>query len=290
MTAELALIAALRKLATHPGARGLDDDCAVIEFGGEALVLTHDVMAEGVHFLADQDPADVAWKLVASNMSDLAAKGAEPIGVLLGYALGANDARFLEGLEAALVHYGAPLLGGDTIAAAGPRSLGLTALGRATYRPVPSRAGAEPSDALYLTGPVGAAMLGLEALRCGSGDSLAYRRPIALLAEGQALAPFVSAMMDVSDGLLLDAARLARASGVTLAIDRAAVPIATPEARRDEALRWGDDYQLLFTAPAKAALPIAALRIGEVLPAGNAPILLSGAALSEADSLGYEHR
>lgn len=290
MTAELALIAALRKLATHPGARGLDDDCAVIEFGGEALVLTHDVMAEGVHFLADQDPADVAWKLVASNMSDLAAKGAEPIGVLLGYALGANDARFLEGLEAALMHYGAPLLGGDTIAAAGPRSLGLTALGRATYRPVPSRAGAEPSDALYLTGPVGAAMLGLEALRCGSGDSLAYRRPIALLAEGQALAPFVSAMMDVSDGLLLDAARLARASGVTLAIDRAAVPIATPEARRDEALRWGDDYQLLFTAPPAVALPVAATAIGRVEPLRGAPLLLDGQALSEEDGLGFEHR
>lgn len=290
MTAELDLIAALRRIASHPGARGLDDDCAVIEFGGEALVLTHDVMAEGVHFLAEQDPADVAWKLVASNMSDLAAKGAEPIGVLLGYALGTDDARFLEGLEAALAHYGAPLLGGDTVSVQGPRSLGLTAFGRATWRPVPSRAGAQAGDALYLTGPVGAAMLGLEALRGGPGDSLAYRRPAALLTEGQALAPFVTAMMDVSDGLLLDAARLARASGVTLAIDRAAVPIAAPEDRRDEALRWGDDYQLLFTASAAAALPVAARRIGEALPATAAPILLDGAMLSEADSLGYEHR
>lgn len=290
MTAELAFIAALRRIATHPGARGLDDDCAVIEFGSEALVLTHDVMAEGVHFLAEQDPADVAWKLVATNMSDLAAKGAEPIGVLLGYALGADDARFLEGLEAALTHYGAPLLGGDTVAVKGPRSLGLTAFGRATCRPVPSRAGAKPGDGLYLTGPVGAAMLGLEALRTGSGDSLAYRRPVALLGEGRALAPIVSAMMDVSDGLLLDAARLARASGVTLAIDRAAVPIATPEHRRDEALRWGDDYQLLFTAPAAAALPVAAYRIGEVVPAAGVPILLDGAALTEGDGLGYEHR
>lgn len=289
MTAELALIAALRRIATHPGARGLDDDCAVIEFGGEALVLTHDVMAEGVHFLAEQDPADVAWKLVASNMSDLAAKGAEPVGVLLGYALGADDTRFLEGLEGALAHYGAPLLGGDTVAVQGPRSLGLTAFGRATYRPVPSRAGAAPGDALYLTGPVGAAMLGLEALRSGSGDSLAYRRPAALLTEGQALAPLVTAMMDVSDGLLLDAARLARASGTTLAVDRTAVPIATPEDRRDEALRWGDDYQLLFTASAAATLPVPAYRIGKVISATSAPILLDGAALTEADNLGYEH-
>lgn len=288
MTAELALIAALRALATHPGARNLDDDCAVIEFGGEALVLTHDMMAEGVHFLPEQDPADVAWKLVATNLSDLAAKGAEPVGVLLGYALGNDDARFLEGLGEALAHYRTPLLGGDTVR--GPRTLGLTAIGRATYRPVPSRSGAMPGDGLYLTGPVGAAMLGLEALRSGQGDSLAYRRPQALLAEGQALAPLVTAMMDVSDGLLLDACRIAQASGVTIAIDRRAVPIATPEARRDEALRWGDDYQLLFTAPPSTRLSVAAHHIGEVQKRGNAPLLFDDRPLTEADGLGYEHR
>lgn len=287
MTSELSFIAALRRLAGHPGARGFDDDCAVIEFGGEALVLTHDMMAEGVHFLPEQDPADLAWKLLATNLSDLAAKGAEPVGVLLGYALGGDDARFLDGLGEALDHYGVPLLGGDTVR--GPRTLGLTALGRATHRPAPSRAGARPGDALYLTGPVGAAMLGLEALRSGTGDSLAYRRPRALLAEGRALAPLVTAMMDVSDGLLLDACRVARASRATIAIDRQAVPIATPEARRDEALRWGDDYQLLFTAPPQVQLPVTAHRIGEVQNGGNAPLLLDGAPLTEADGLGYEH-
>lgn len=260
----------------------------MIEFGGEALVLTHDMMAEGVHFLPEQDPADVAWKLVATNLSDLAAKGAEPVGVLLGYALGSNDARFLAGLGEALAHYRTPLLGGDTVR--GPRTLGLTAIGRATHRPVPSRASAQPGDGLYLTGPVGGAMLGLEALRSGHGDSLAYRRPRALITEGQALAPAVTAMMDVSDGLLLDACRIARASGVTLAIDRAAVPIAAPEARRDEALRWGDDYQLLFTARPAVPLPISAHCIGEVRQAGNAPLLLDGKPLTEADGLGYEHR
>lgn len=288
MTAELPFIAALRGLAAHPGARNLDDDCAVIEFGGEALVLTHDMMAEGVHFLPDQDPADIAWKLVATNLSDLAAKGAEPVGVLLGYALGGDDARFLQGLGEVLAHYDVPLLGGDTVR--GPRTLGLTAIGRATHRPVPWRSGAQAGDTLYLTGPVGAAMLGLEALRSGQGDSTAYRRPQALLAEGRALAPLVTAMMDVSDGLLLDAARLARASGATIAIDRKAVPIAAPEARRDEALRWGDDYQLLFTAPPGADLPVTAHAIGEVKSLGNAPILLDGAPLTEADGLGYEHR
>ncbi len=289
MTAELAFIDALRGLASHPAARNLDDDAAVLEFGSEALVLTHDTLVEGVHFLPGQDPSDIAWKLVATNLSDLAAKGAEPIGVLLGYQLGVDDARFIAGLKAALEHYATPLLGGDTVRGNGPQVLGLTALGRATHRPVPSRAGAQVGDRLYLTGAVGAAMLGLEALKAGAGDSLTYRRPVALLAEGQALAPRVTAMMDVSDGLLLDAARIARASGVTLAIDRAAVPIATPEARRDAALRWGDDYQLLFTAPADTALPIAAHCIGEVQPIGPVPIRLDGLPLSETDGLGFEH-
>jgi thiamine-monophosphate kinase len=289
VTTELAFIEALRRIATHPGARGLDDDCAVIEFGGEALILTHDAMAEGVHFLPEQDPADVAWKLVASNMSDLAAKGAEPIGVLLGYAFGKDDTRFLEGLEHALSHYRAPLLGGDTIAAPGGQVLGLTAIGRATHRPVPSRAGASAGEALWITGSVGAAMMGFEALRSGSGDSTAYRRPPALLAEGQALAPHVSAMMDVSDGLLLDAARLARASKVTITIDSTTVPIAAPEDRRADALHWGDDYQLLFTMSPDVTPTVPAHRIGTVLPAGSAPVILDGTPLSEEDGLGYQH-
>jgi thiamine-monophosphate kinase len=293
MTSELAFIEALRRMAGHPGARRLDDDCAVVEFGGEAVVLTHDMMVEGIHYLPGQDAADIAWKLVATNMSDLAAKGAEPVGVLLGYMLGRDDARFLKGLEEALAHYGAPLLGGDTVAAKGSQALGLTAIGRATHRPVPSRGGARAGDLLYITGPVGAAMLGLEALRSGPrsdpADSLAYRRPRALLAEGQALAPHVGAMMDISDGLLLDAARLARASGVTLAIDSALVPIATPNSRRAEALRWGDDYQLLFTAPPGTALPVDAWPIGKALPAGQTPLLLDGQPLAENDGLGYQH-
>ncbi len=278
-------------MATHPAARGLDDDCAVIAIGGETLVLTHDMMVEGVHFVPGQDAADIAWKLVATNMSDLAAKGAVPVGVLLGYMLGRDDARFLVGLGEALDHYGAPLLGGDTVSGpAGAQALGLTAIGRATHRPVPARSGAQAGDRVWITGPVGAAMLGLEALRAGAGNSLAYRRPRALLAQGQALAPMVNAMMDVSDGLLLDAARIARASGVTLAIDSAAIPIATPESRRAEALRWGDDYQLLFTAPAALAPPVPAHAIGHVLAATGSPLLLDGMPLSEADGLGYQHR
>ena len=291
---ESAFIAALRALAAHPAARGLADDCAVLEVGGETLVLTHDTLVEGIHTLPGQDPADIAWKLVATNMSDLAAKAAEPLGVLLGYMLGSDDARFVAGLGEALAHYRAPLLGGDTVSGSGgARAYGLTAIGRATRCPVPSRAGACVGDALYLTGPVGAAMLGFEALRSGDASaeaSLAYRRPRALLAEGRALAPVVSAMMDISDGLLLDATRMAGASGVSFAIEGARVPIAVPEDRRGDALRWGDEYQLLFTARAAAALPVTAFRIGTALSPDDAPVRLDGVPLIQSDGLGYEHR
>ena len=278
----------MRGLASHPAARGLNDDCAVLDLGSETLILTHDAMAEGIHFLPGQDPADVAWKLVATNLSDLAAKGAEPLGVLLGYQFGTGDARFVSGLREVLEYYGVPLLGGDTISATGAQVLGLTALGRATHRPVPSRSGARPGDALWITGPVGAAMMGFEALQAGSGDSIAYRRPVALLTEGRALAPQVSAMMDVSDGLLLDAQRLALASKVTIDLERAAVPLASGEARRDDALRWGDDYQLLFTLPATMAPAAAAHRIGAVHAQGPGPLLLDGT--PPIAPLGYEHR
>ncbi|MBS0255764.1 MAG: thiamine-phosphate kinase [Proteobacteria bacterium] len=289
MSREASFIDRLRALATHPAARGLNDDCAVLELGGETLILTHDAMLAGTHFLPDQDPADLAWKLVATNLSDLAAKGAEPLGVLLGYQLGPDDARFAEGLAAVLAHYQVPLLGGDTVAGTGPQALGLTALGRATHRPVPGRDGVRAGDALWLTGPVGGAMLGLEALKGAPGDPLPYTRPVALLAEGRALAPQATAMMDVSDGLLLDALRMARASGVTLAIDGAAVPLACPPERRAEALRWGEDYQLLFTLPAGATAPVPAHCIGTAMPAGSAPLLLDDEPLGEASHLGYLH-
>jgi thiamine-monophosphate kinase len=285
---ESEFISRLRAFATHPAARGLMDDTAVLEVGGETLVITHDMLVEGVHFLPDADPADVAWKLVAVSLSDLAAKGAEPLGVLLGYTLGDGDARFAEGLEEVLLHYGVELLGGDTSSGGSPRGFGLTAIGRATHRPVPSRAGAQIGDALYVTGPLGGAMVGLEELRRG-GDPGVYARPLARLGEGMALAPYVTAMMDISDGLLLDATRLARASAVTITIDSAAVPLACLEERRQDALRWGDDYELLFTIPADIVPPVPAYRIGLVEPVLGAPLVLDGKKLTEADRLGYEH-
>jgi len=290
MEGETAFIDMMRALARHPGARGLADDAAVLELGGEALVLTHDMMVEGVHYLPGQDMGDVAWKLVACNVSDLAAKGAEPLGALLGAMLGEDNQGFASGLSEALDHYGMPLLGGDTVSGGPPRSFGLTAIGRATHRPVPSRSGARPGDAIYVTGELGAAMMGFEALRDGSGaDNTAYRRPLARLDEGQALAPLVTAMMDISDGLLLDAWRLAGASDVTLALDSKAVPIAAPEERRLDALRWGDDYELLFTLPPGTAPPVPATRIGTAEPKGFVPLFLDGEPLANSEGLGWQH-
>lgn len=282
---EAEFIAALRALPLHPGARGLADDAAVLEVGGERLVLTHDTMAEGTHFRPDADPADIAWKLAATNLSDLAAKGAEPVGALLSYSLGGNDARFLEGLHEVLSAHSMPLLGGDTFAASGPRTLGLTAIGRATHTPVPSREGAQPGDAVYVTGTLGRAMMGFE----GAAEHLsAFNRPAPRLAEGRALAPLVTAMMDISDGLLLDAFRMAEASSATIAIDSAAVPVAEGS-RRLDCLRWGDDYELLFTIQEGTQPIIPATRIGTVEARGFAPLVLDGEPLVNAAGLGFEH-
>jgi thiamine-monophosphate kinase len=278
-------IAALRLLPLHPGARDLDDDCALIELGGETLVINHEMMAEDTHFLPDADMADVAWKLVASNVSDLAAKGAKPVGVLLGHSLGRDDARFLKGLKDALIAYDAPLLGGDTVAATGASTFSMTVIGRATHHPVPARRGAMVGDGIYITGTIGCAMLGFEGI---PAHRAAFNRPQARLAEGLALAPHVTAMMDVSDGLLLDCWRMAHLNKVSFALDPEAIPVADA-ARRDECIRWGDDYELLFTAAPSADLPVTAYRIGTVEPSGSAPLMLGHEILRNPASLGYQH-
>ncbi|BDW82013.1 thiamine-monophosphate kinase [Erythrobacter sp. Dej080120_24] len=282
---ETEFLSALKTLPLHPGARGLKDDCALIEIGGETLIFNHDVMAEDVHFRPEASLADVAWKLVALNLSDLAAKGAEPIGILLGHSLGGNDMQFIKGLREVMEAYDVKLMGGDTVAGTGASTFSVTAIGRATCNPVPSRIGAAPGDTVYLTGRVGRAMLGFE----GERDHLqAFNRPRPLLAEGRALAPHVSAMMDVSDGLLLDAFRMAEASGVTFSIRQEDVPVADP-ARADECMRWGDDYELLFTLPTDVPCPVAASRIGTVVERGAAPLMLSGEPILGRDGLGYLH-
>ena len=257
----------------------------MLEIGGETLILTHDAMAKGTHFRDEADMADVAWKLVASNLSDLAAKGAQPVGVLLGHCLGSDDERFLQGFSQALEAFDTPLLGGDTITAKGARVFGLTAIGKASATPVPSRGGAGIGDTVYVTGTLGRAMLGFE----GDAEHIeAFNRPAPRLAEGQALASHVTAMMDISDGLLIDSYRLANASEVTIAIDSASIPVASDD-RRDDAMRWGDDYELLFTLPQGTEPPVAATAIGTVEPQGFAPLSVDGNPIVNSSGLGYEH-
>jgi len=274
---EADFLALLRPLATHPAARGLLDDAAVLD----GLVLTHDILVEGVHFLPDDPPGDVAWKLVAVNLSDLAAKGATPVGVMLGYALGdsAWDTLFVQGLADALTHFDVALLGGDTVR--GPRVLSLTAVGRSAT--VPSRSGAQAGDSLWVTGVIGRAGLGL------AGDPAhlnAYRRPVPRLAEGQALGPIVHAMMDVSDGLLIDAQRLASASGLALAIDVDAVPVVGD---RMAAVTAGDDYELLFALAASAVPPVSATRIGLFAAGGGLSLNDARGPVLLPERLGWQH-
>ena len=272
----------LRPLATHPAARGLLDDAAVLSgFQGGDLVFTHDILVEGVHFLPGDPAEDVAWKLLAVNLSDLAAKGAVPVGVLLGYPLGDDgwDRAFVAGLRAALTAFDVALLGGDTVR--GPRVLSLTAIGRSAI--APPRSGAQSGDALYVTGVIGRAGLGL------AGDAAhlqAYRRPIPRLTEGQALAPIVHAMMDVSDGLLIDAQRMATASGLALAIDLNTVPVAGDMMA---AITAGDDYELLFAAPAAVPLPVPATRIGSFAPGGGLSLRNHGQPVPLPAKLGWVH-
>jgi thiamine-monophosphate kinase len=290
---EADLLTRLRGIAPHPAARGLADDAAVL---GD-LVLTHDMLVEGVHFLPSDPPADVAWKLLAVNLSDLAAKGAEPLGVLMGFTLGddAWDRAFVEGLGVALAAFAVPLLGGDTVSAPA-RVLGLTAIGRSAR--APARGGARVGDGLWVTGSIGAAGAGLEVARHATSERpaapaqapwlAAYRRPQPRLTEGRALAPFVSAMMDVSDGLLIDASRMAQASGLAVTIDLDAVPLAAGLTDVMAAVTAGDDYELLFALAGEP--PVPATRIG-TFDAGGGLTLVSGGEIVESPvRLGWEHR
>lgn len=296
---EAAFIDGLRTLATHPAARGLADDAAVL---GD-LVLTHDMIVEGVHFLSTDPPGDVAWKLLAVNLSDLAAKGAEPVGCLMGYSLAGDDAwdaAFLAGFGAALATFAMPLLGGDTVSVrpGTPRALGLTAIGRAAAG-APARGGARPGDTLWVTGTIGAAGIGLARAMAGAAADdpcvTAYRRPVPRLAEGGRLAPLATAMMDVSDGLLIDAGRMAEASGVAIAIALDAVPV-TPAAPPGldsilAAVTAGDDYELLFTLPTGVAPPdtVAATRIGTVSEGSGLSLAHARNPVPLPARLGYVH-
>lgn len=284
---------------THPAAQGLADDVAVL---GD-LILTHDMIVEGVHYLPSDPPADIGWKLAAVNLSDLSAKGASPVGCLMGYNLSGDadwDAAFLDGLSAALEQYNMPLIGGDTVSvpAGSARQYGLTAIGRKGEQ-VPSRTGAQVGDMLYITGPVGLAGLGLRSLQSGETEPqaaiTAYRRPLPHLEQGTALAPRVHAMMDVSDGLLLDATRMAAASGLGVTITDVPMPDIVAKAHDDpvqaaiSAAIAGDDYVLLAAGPAGLAGVGGAMPIGHFTTQPGLWLVLDNKEIILPEKLGYQH-
>ena len=306
---ESSAIERLRRIATSDAALSLRDDVALLD----GLVLTHDSIAEGVHFLSSDPPASVGWKLVAVNLSDLAGKGASPAAALLSLTLSGDeewDMAFLDGIEAACESYALPLVGGDTIALPleAPKVFGLTAIGRAGAN-VPLRSGGRAGDALWLVGTIGDAAAGLTLLR-EDADATGplvdvYRRPVPQLAVGQALAPLANAMMDVSDGLLLDASRMAEASGAKAVIDLDSLPlsrafVAERGAGRQARLfaaTGGDDYALLAaldpdTDPLGLPLPSGTTiaRIGTLSADGPTLSLVSGGSpVPLPKRLGFEH-
>ncbi len=228
-------------LATHAGARGLLDDAALIATEGP-VVITTDAIVEGVHFLRD-DPLDqVARKALRVNLSDLAAKGSSPFGYLLTLFWpedrpASDIATLAAGLAADQAEYGLALLGGDTVSTPGPLSLSVTMLGHAGPR-TPSRSSAKPGDGVWVTGTIGDSGLGLAALRGEPFDKAdhdyfvdRYRLPSPRLDLAAAVAELASATMDVSDGLIGDAAKIAAASGVRIEIDLGAVPLSPAAAR-----------------------------------------------------------
>lgn len=273
-------------------ALGLKDDAALLAPVGAPLVVTTDMVVAGVHFFADDSPALIAKKALRVNLSDLAAKGAEPIGFLLALALpGEWTNAWLEAFAAGLAEdaraYAAPLIGGDTGATPGPLTISITALGRA-QRFVP-RSGAKPGDHIFVSGPIGDAALGLAVRRdAGLAGRLSaeardyligrYLLPQPRLDLSAWLAANASAAMDISDGLAGDLAKLCRASGVSATVDLPCVPlsdaareaIALDPALFETAITGGDDYEILFACGSGAAPPASACRIGEIV-AGNAP-------------------
>ena len=263
-------------LASHPGALGLADDAAFITPpAGCDLVLKTDAIVGGVHFFPDDAPQNVASKALRVNLSDLAAKGARPLGFLLSLALPkeTTDAwltNFAEGLRSDAVLYGCPLFGGDTDRTPGPITVSIAMVGSVPEGTMVRRAGAKPGDRVFVTGSIGDAALGLS-VRKGKDWKLSEAQRQHLLARyllpqpRNALAEAVrlnaSAAMDVSDGLAGDFAKLCRASKVSASIEAARVPlsdaaravIAAEPAMLEVALTGGDDYEIVCTVPAAKA-------------------------------------
>jgi len=262
-----------RFFAPIAGEAGLalkDDVARLTPPPGRDLVITADALVAGVHFFAD-DPAErVAAKALRVNLSDLASKGAEPLGFLLTLALPRGVTAdwveaFARGLGEDARAYSCPLIGGDTVHTPGPLTLSITALGAVAPGAMPARTGARAGDVIFVSGSIGDAALGL-ALRLGRGPALdeahraelidRYLKPQPRMGLAQALRR-AHAAMDVSDGLVGDLAKMLRASGVSGELDLREVPFsraaraffALDPGGIEIAATGGDDYEVLAAAP-----------------------------------------
>ena len=274
-SAEDRLIARYFKpLATAPGALGLTDDAAILTPPpGCDLVLTTDGVISGVHFMPHDPPGLIARKVLRMNLSDLAAKGAKPLGFLLTVALTGKIeetwvAAFAKGLGEDAEAYGCPLLGGDTDHTPGPLSATVAAFGTVPQGKMVRRSTAKPGDVVVVTGTIGDSALGLLKqkdnilqkrwqLTDEQSDHLKVRyllpEPRSALAE--AVLHHAAAAMDVSDGLVGDLAKLCRASGVAAEIDVSRVPLsdaaqaalAADPTLIETILTGGDDYEIVLT-------------------------------------------
>jgi thiamine-monophosphate kinase len=299
-----------KPLAKHPGAFGLVDDAAAIAPPrGHDIVLKTDGIIGGVHFFPDDPPESVAQKALRVNLSDLAAKGARPLGFLLTLALPkeVGDAwlrRFARGLGADAERYGCPLFGGDTVRTPGPVAISVAVFGAVPHGKMLLRSAAKPGERVLVTGTIGDAALGLvlrkhpgQAARWGLAPreerhlAQRYLLPQPRNALASALQTHASAAMDGSDGLAGDLTKLCKASGVSADIEVARVPL-SPAARKavaaepaaiEAALTGGDDYEVLLTMPprrvaafrkAAAAAGVAVTEIGNVVAGNAAPRFL----------------
>jgi thiamine-monophosphate kinase len=274
------LIATLFAPIAGPGALDLKDDVACFTPpAGCDLVVTADAVVAGVHFLPDDPPETIARKALRVNISDLAAKGADPLGFVMTIALPVGvQSEWLTAFAAALgddaVKWVCPLLGGDTVHTPGPLSISITALGAVPSGTLVARTGARPGDLIYVTGFIGDAALGLH-VRQGAApwverlSDLSYNyllgrflHPQPRLALNHALRDHASGAMDVSDGLVGDVAKMMRASGVGARVEIARLPLsdAVRAALRlepalfDNVLTGGDDYEILCTVPPLQAI------------------------------------
>jgi thiamine-monophosphate kinase len=271
------VIALLAPLAEgHPGAFLLQDDCALLSPPpGTELVLKTDPIAEGVHFLRGDAPQDIAWKALAVNVSDLAAKGATPLGYLMALSFPeaptqAWMAQFVEGLRVAQTRFGCHLIGGDTDRGPGPLTVSITAIGTVEQGRMVRRTTARPDCTLFVSGTIGDAALGLAlakdpALAAVWGLSpieaehllRRYHCPEPRLALAPVLRQYAAAAMDLSDGLVKDLERMLRGSGVAGRLNAGHVPLseaarkvaAREPQRLAQLLTAGDDYEVLAAVP-----------------------------------------